>query len=579
MYIEKIEINNFRNLDGIKMNFDSKMNFIVGENNLGKSNLLDCLNTVFNYSRFKEDDFFNPEEKINVYLTLILEKEEIGTFDDFFDPNDSKRINIRIEQENPNEYLKYYHVESSSEISSAKIRNANFIKYSSLRSPKDELSFDKNKGVGKVLSYIVKEFIKDKKQDTTKITDFIIEDEFNSLLRFINEKINLIDVFKQFSINAHLEGDLDTLLYKMLVLKEKGMYNLEYSGHGVQFFSMISLVLLEHIIKMLDYKDRPRYENENGDKYISVIMCLDEPEIHLHPYMQRSLIKYILDILNNENENFRKLLKDLFDLDGIRGQAILVTHSPNIILDNYKQVVRFFVENDKISVVSGSDITIEKKTEKHLLRNLPYFKEAFFSRCAIIVEGDSEMGAFPLFAEKMGIDLDKNGIIIIKADGKNSIREIAKLLEEFKIPICAFADRDDEKGDKISKWNFKHEITACRDFEEEIIDNLLNNGGESFLDCILKKFDENWRKKNVEETSLKTKKYCSKIINETPTVRCFKDIPNNDKKLQKLFYLCLFPEKSITSGRIIGEILPKELIPESFKKVLLEAERLSKKVT
>jgi len=75
VHIGKVEINNFRNLDGIKMEFDSKINFIVGENNLGKSNLLDCLNTVFNYSRFKEDDFFNPTEKINISITLVLEEE------------------------------------------------------------------------------------------------------------------------------------------------------------------------------------------------------------------------------------------------------------------------------------------------------------------------------------------------------------------------------------------------------------------------------------------------------------------------------------------------------------------------
>lgn len=576
MYIEKVEINNFRNLDGIKMKFDSEINFIVGENNLGKSNLLDCLNTVFNYNRFKEDDFFNPTEKINISLTLVLEEEEIGAFDDFFDPNDSKRINIQIEQENPNENFKYYHKESSGEISSAKIRNLNFIKYSSLRSPKDELSFDKNKGVGKVLSFMVKKYLDNKKRDTTRITDFINEDEFHNLRVFINEKINLIDIFKQFSINAYLEDSLDALLYKMLVLKEKGKYNLEYSGHGVQFFSMISLVLLEHIIKILEYKNP---SDENINQYISVIMCLDEPEIHLHPYMQRSLIKYIFDILNNKNENFRKLLKELFELEGIRGQAILVTHSPNIILNDYKQVVRFFVENEKISVVSGRDIRIQKGAEKHLLRNLSYFKEAFFSRCAIIVEGDSELGAFPLFAGKMGIDLDENGIILIKADGKESIPKIAELLKEFKIPFWAFADRDKEND--YSDWDFYYEITSCMDFEEEIIDNLLNNGGKNYLDCILNKsFDNTWQQKIVSETLLNKTNNSYKVVNETPEIKSFKDIPNGDKKLQKLFYLSLFiQKKSITLGRIIGENLTEELIPKSFKKVILEAEKLSKKVT
>lgn len=577
MYIEKVEINNFRNLDGIKMRFDSKINFIVGENNLGKSNLLDCLNTVFNYNRFKEDDFFNPTEKINISLTLVLEEEEIGAFDDFFDPNDSKKINIQIEQENPNEYFKYYHKESSGEISSANIRNLNFIKYSSLRSPKDELSFDKNKGVGKVLSFMVKKYLDNKKRDTTKITDFINEDEFHNLRVFINEKINLIDIFEQFFINAYLEDNLDALLYKMLVLKEKGKYNLEYSGHGVQFYSMISLVLLEHIIKILEYKNS---SDENKNQYISVIMCLDEPEIHLHPYLQRSLIKYIFDILNNKNENFRKLLKELFELEGIRGQVILVTHSPNIILNDYKQVVRFFVDNEKkkISVVSGSDIIIQEETEKHLLRNFPYFKEAFFSRCAIIVEGDSELGAFPLFAETMGIDLDDNGIIIIKAEGKESIPKIAELLKEFKIPFCAFADRDDEKGDKISKWNFKHEITACRDFEEEVCNNLICNNKKNILYKIFYEMNRNWKNKTVNISKINDRYQIVAKNNLSQTCN-FLQVENGDEGLQKLVLLSWLNKKSVILGRIIGENLTEELIPNSLKKVLSEAEKLSKKVT
>lgn len=40
MIIEKINIKNFRNLNSLEVDFNKNLNFIVGRNNIGKSNLL-----------------------------------------------------------------------------------------------------------------------------------------------------------------------------------------------------------------------------------------------------------------------------------------------------------------------------------------------------------------------------------------------------------------------------------------------------------------------------------------------------------------------------------------------------------
>jgi len=58
MKILKLKINNFRNLNDIEINFHPDITFLVGENNLGKSNLLDLLDIIFNKRHFSEDDFF-----------------------------------------------------------------------------------------------------------------------------------------------------------------------------------------------------------------------------------------------------------------------------------------------------------------------------------------------------------------------------------------------------------------------------------------------------------------------------------------------------------------------------------------
>ena len=47
MKIKRVKINNYRNLDGIELCFDKESNYIVGENNLGKSTFCLCWRQYF----------------------------------------------------------------------------------------------------------------------------------------------------------------------------------------------------------------------------------------------------------------------------------------------------------------------------------------------------------------------------------------------------------------------------------------------------------------------------------------------------------------------------------------------------
>lgn len=48
MWIKNMKLSNFRSLSEIECNFNQKVNYLVGENNLGKSNVLDALGVIFN---------------------------------------------------------------------------------------------------------------------------------------------------------------------------------------------------------------------------------------------------------------------------------------------------------------------------------------------------------------------------------------------------------------------------------------------------------------------------------------------------------------------------------------------------
>src|SRR5690606_35766169 len=109
--------------------------------------------------------------------------------------------------------------------------------------------------------------------------------------------------------------------------------------------------------------------------------------------------------LNNKDIDFLILLKEYFDIDALNGQLLVVSHSPTALSNQYKEFIRFY-KKKTIEVVSGKNLQLDRSAEKHLLLNLPYIKEAFFAKCVILVEGETEFGAMPVWAGKVIGNLD-----------------------------------------------------------------------------------------------------------------------------------------------------------------------------
>ena len=77
MRIVELKIENYRNLDGGSIKFDEDVNYIVGENNLGKSNVLDLLNTIFNQAMLSEEDFADVGKRSGAVVTLKMDEDEL----------------------------------------------------------------------------------------------------------------------------------------------------------------------------------------------------------------------------------------------------------------------------------------------------------------------------------------------------------------------------------------------------------------------------------------------------------------------------------------------------------------------
>ena len=112
MKLLKICIDNYRNLNSITLNFDEKISYVVGENNIGKSNFVHALSKVLGSGVFSQSDFLDISKPIAIEISLMLSDDEIGLFDELCDPTQPNIINVIAIQPSPDDYISFSHKES-----------------------------------------------------------------------------------------------------------------------------------------------------------------------------------------------------------------------------------------------------------------------------------------------------------------------------------------------------------------------------------------------------------------------------------------------------------------------------------
>ena len=562
MKIEHIEIKNFRNLDNIQIDFHPEINFIVGENDLGKSNLLHLLDIIFNKTSFSEEDFFDREKDIEISLKISFNDDEVGVFDDCVDGKTGNITEIKVTQNIDDDRFKVLCNNNDDNINISDIRCINFIRYSSLRKPEEDFNISSNKGISKIFRFLIKKAIGENNINLLK------EDEIKRIIDFLNNRFSKITIFKDFKLEKETEP-ID-LLARVLKIKDEKDLDIFKSGHGFQFSLILLLYIMEKIIHLKENKRRQNcIFGNNNQKSFSLILGLDEPEIHLHPFMQRQLIKELQKIIKNENDEFQEILKEIFsdeeNIDDIKinGQIFIVTHSPYILLNDIQQIIRFY-KNSKICVISGSNLNLDEQQLKHIRKNFEKVKEAFFSRCVILVEGDTEQEALPIWAKKTIGDLDSYGISVINGGGADSLAPLKRALAHFNIPTVIVIDKD-----KLNNYQTKHSdlidenffYTNLDDLESDLVENIFLHFDEIKIHLVKMlielKGDGNFHPKRLENDI--------KILEEM----------HKECKFKEELYKTLQNEKNVNTGKIIGEYIPKNIIPCIYIKTLVKAKRLA----
>ncbi|WP_449105451.1 ATP-dependent nuclease [Pseudomonas mohnii] len=165
------------------------------------------------------------------------------------------------------------------------------------------------------------------------------------------------------------------------------------------------------------------------------LLLVEEPEAHLHPQRQLQLMEFL--------ERAAK------PGDGLRPvQVILTTHSPNlsskIPIQNLVMMHRgqaFSLAEDQTCL--GAD------DYRFLSRFLDVTKAGlFFAKGLLVVEGDAEAILLPALARRLGKDLTKHGVSVINVGGVG-LRRYSKIMQrrdpskgEITIPTACITDMD-----------------------------------------------------------------------------------------------------------------------------------------
>lgn len=570
MKIIKVKVVNFRNLSELEVYLDEYSNYIIGENNIGKSNFLSLLDIVCNGRSFGEEDYNDSSKPIEVELKLKLNENELGFFNDCFSPEDVSIVNLLYSQLITDSQPKITSIDTSESIQIKQLRKIHFLKYDSNTIPSKELKIDAKKGVGSLITTIIDKYL----EDPTNNQEFLNQSNVQSLVDYINTYLLKIKSFNDYSIKTVFSNEPIEMLTSLFYLSDEER-NINMTSSGVQYLSMASINVLCQIMniyknKTITFDDHLYFDGDK--KILPIVLSIDEPEVHLHPFLQRSLINYYKRILNNQDEKFLELLKMCFDIDGLNGQLIIITHSTDALIDNHKNLIRLCNKRGRVTSICGTKINI-KKYEKHLLMKFKEIKEAFYSKCVIFVEGETEYGCMHKFSEKMNVSPDDYGICIINAGGEKSIKPIRKLLDAFEIPSISIYDSDVQNGVTPNEYQF---FTSQPCFEVEIVNKLYDSREYNLIKKIVKEIEPNGLNILLDRNYIKAgfDKIGADLDSYTPTKLSSID-KNNRNDYCNIFSSYYISKKGVLLGRIIGELLTKELIPNCYKDAILKAKEVA----
>lgn len=551
MYIKWMHIENYRNLADVTLSFHNDINYFVGENAVGKSNFLDLLEIIMECHGFIESDFTDVNKPIRIDFEISL--GELN-YKSMYTADEGPTYRLRLEQVVQEVYPRLYRVTDAGiePMALSMIRHALYVCH---RDTSEQELFSIPSSIYVELGQLLQAYVSRLEMPT---------DDFQREIVSLRKDL---DPYCMLNIQHLVE-----------VLSTSSAMERKYSADNVRLIMAVALKILAQIYMKVSSAttnlESLLVYDAKGHKFLPIFISVDEPELHLSPYLQRAVLNYYRQIATNENEEFLALLRDIFKIDGLLGQLFVVTHSTDALVDDYRHIIRLYRdENNMVCAACGVTFNFPKEVEKHLIMHFPEAKEALYARCIIIVEGETEYGSFTGFGKKLGVDFDYFGICLINARGESSISKLQKLFNRFSIPTVALYDRDVEGKYEKAHSNIFYTEEIC--FEMDFVSYLLAMHKRSIMDAIIKDIIDDARPMVTKDMARRG--YAKLGITKSQIVqRCLPNI--SDRKLDDLhiyYFSWFYANKGVIVGRRISQFLDTSMIPPAFIAVIERAKLLS----
>lgn len=650
MLLYKAYIENFRNITHININF-SEFNVLIGENNIGKTNILTAINKVLSKNvYFKEDDFKILENPIIIELSFNqLSDEDKVTFFDFdgiYNPeNDDITIKTIVTWRstigNADISINFIRKDLNESEQEVKPVTRTFRKTLSSLYISAHRNYSKNmdsKGIFELLRLfapyqtmtldslkqeMIQEFINLNEMNC----DFNLENIENLL--YNNKKLpdNILDNLKEIKQESDSFSEICNKLLECnkiynqkikinndllkLNKKHEEYYNLTEIENTVNnFFSTFlndndltfevmpteDIELLKNISMdisgdsilkqgdgyqnfidlLINLSELIKIKNSNEVDMCNFIVMIEEPETHLHPHMQRNFIKSL------------KKCRELFKKRNIFIQFFISTHSPyivsnlkipelNIIRKNENNIISVRLEEDYISQICSEVYSETKcgtrsiKKINNVINILLNYSDVFFSKEVILCEGDTEFGALPILASKLGYDLDQYGFTLLKLDGADNLKLFLNILKKFKIHTYCILDADKkEKYGHLPNISFLGEDSRKGAFELEFYKNAPHYKIFKALDLSYPSKSRS-RIQEIKEIIPDFDGFDNLDENSEELLAEYKEKPKYKRTVMKF----MTDKKDTHFSRILAEELDPTEIPAKFKEAFENAIKLT----
>jgi predicted ATP-dependent endonuclease of OLD family len=159
------------------------------------------------------------------------------------------------------------------------------------------------------------------------------------------------------------------------------------------------------------------------------VLLIEEPELYLSPHYQRHL---------------HRVLRGLAE----RGNQILYsTHAPVFLsVDRMEELALVRHTSDRGTSLFQPEPLAEAESFRALSEFDSDRAELFLARAALLVEGRTEKMTFPFVFDALGIEADKEGILVLECGGKGNILLFARICNHCGIPYVIVHDRDAPEG-------------------------------------------------------------------------------------------------------------------------------------